>query len=187
MGATASALMKAALMKLGAGLTVGGLMGLAGTVGVTLASAGVATDKFGEEVEYCGWVGRWGVTVGAAVGGYLSSLFPSGLSGMFMGLCAATIPAGLYLKQLVLFMDRKSPVPLCLIITVMVVTSGFQSPTGAEETDETTSDHVRPRQTAAGDEHSSSVTSGIRSRDKTLCLDQNLKNQTLIRTRVQSR
>lgn len=47
-------------------------------------------DKLQISMEY---VGRLGVTVGAAAGGFLSSCTHSGPSAVFMGLCAAMVPA----------------------------------------------------------------------------------------------
>ncbi|XP_071331598.1 uncharacterized protein [Trachinotus anak] len=89
-GGAVLAAIKAALPVLGPGPTIGALTGVAGAVGVSLAAGAAAADNYGL------W-GRLGVTVGAAVGAFLSSCAHSGLSGMLMGLCAATIPAGSYL------------------------------------------------------------------------------------------
>ncbi|XP_071331596.1 uncharacterized protein [Trachinotus anak] len=114
-GAAVLGAIKAALPVLGPGPTIGALMGLAGAVGVSLAAgAAAAADHYGL------W-GRLGVTVGAAVGAFLSSCAHSGLSGMFMGLCAATIPAGLYFMPLFLFLWQKFKFCICIIITVIVL------------------------------------------------------------------
>ncbi|XP_027144080.1 uncharacterized protein LOC109141601 isoform X2 [Larimichthys crocea] len=105
-GATAAAsgsavlgAIKMALPVLGPGPTIGALIGVAGAVGVSLSAAGAVADQFGQALRRYGFVGRLGLTVGAAVGAFLSSCAHSGLSGMFMALCAATIPAGVFIKQ----------------------------------------------------------------------------------------
>ncbi|CAK6955116.1 uncharacterized protein LOC121199884 isoform X5 [Scomber scombrus] len=77
-------LIPAALPMLGAAPSIGALMGVAGAVGVSVAAAGAAVDCYG-------WGGRLGVAVGAAVGGFATSCTHSGLSGVFIGLCAAII------------------------------------------------------------------------------------------------
>lgn len=89
---------KLALPVLGPGPTIGALTGVAGAIGVSLSAAEAATDQYGEGVDRSGFVGRLGVTVGAAAGAFISSCAHSGLSGVFMGLCAATIPAAAFLK-----------------------------------------------------------------------------------------
>lgn len=93
-GAAVLGVIELALHVLGPGPTIGALMGVAGAVGVSLSAAGAATDQYGQVVDHYGFVGRLGVTVGAAVGAFLSSCAHSGLSGIFMALCAAVIPAG---------------------------------------------------------------------------------------------
>ncbi|XP_040920812.1 uncharacterized protein LOC121199884 isoform X2 [Toxotes jaculatrix] len=107
---------KLALPVLGPGPTIGALMGVAGAVGVSLSAAGAATNCYGQAVGHYGWVGWVGVTVGAAVGAFLSSCAHSGLSGMFMGLCAAMIPAGL--KLLILSPWEKFQLCFYIIITI---------------------------------------------------------------------
>ncbi|XP_071331602.1 uncharacterized protein [Trachinotus anak] len=92
-GGAVLAAIKAALPVLGPGPSIGALTGVAGAVGVSLAAGAAAADHYGL------W-GRLGVTVGAAVGAFLSSCAHSGLSGMLMGLCAATIPTVSYLMLL---------------------------------------------------------------------------------------
>ncbi|XP_026200276.1 uncharacterized protein LOC113151579 [Anabas testudineus] len=107
LGAAVLAAVKVSLPVLGPGPTLGALIGVAGAVGVCLSAAGAATDHYGQEVDHYGLVGRLGVIVGAATGALLSSCSHSGLSGVFMGLCAALVPAGLYVKLLLLFVYRR--------------------------------------------------------------------------------
>lgn len=52
--------------------TIGALMGVAGAAGVSLSAAGALTEVVGR----CGYVGRLGVTVGAAVGAFFILLWP---------------------------------------------------------------------------------------------------------------
>ncbi|XP_019128098.2 uncharacterized protein LOC104929896 [Larimichthys crocea] len=85
---------KMTLPVLGPGPTIGALIGVAGAVGVSLSAGVAAADQYG--LGCYGIVGRLGLTVGAPVGAFLSSSTHSGLSGMFMALCAATIPAGAF-------------------------------------------------------------------------------------------
>lgn len=112
---------KFTLPMLGPGPIIGVLIGLAGAVGVSLSAAGAVTNCYGQAVEWYGLVGRLGMTVGAAVGTFLSSCVHSGLSVTFMGLCAATIPAGVHLEQLFLFLWQKFQVYLCIILFVIIL------------------------------------------------------------------
>ncbi|XP_030277901.1 uncharacterized protein LOC115584551 isoform X2 [Sparus aurata] len=119
-GAAALGAIKLALPVLGPGPTIGALMGVAGAAGVSLAAAGTATDQYRPEEDQYGLAGRLGVTVGAAVGAFLSSYTHSGLSGMFMALCAATVPAGAFLK--LLYLSFKSwGFKLCLYLIPVVL------------------------------------------------------------------
>ncbi|XP_051281828.1 uncharacterized protein LOC127377733 isoform X1 [Dicentrarchus labrax] len=90
-GAAVLGAIKLALPVLGPGPTIGALIGGPGAVGVSLSAAEAVINQYGQN-QY-GFVGMLGVTVGAAVGAFLSSCAHSGLSGVFIGLCAATIPA----------------------------------------------------------------------------------------------
>lgn len=63
-----------ALPFLGPVPTIGALIRVAGGAGVSLSAAGALTDQYGEVVGRCGYVGRLGVTVGAAVGGFFYPL-----------------------------------------------------------------------------------------------------------------
>ena len=101
--ATGSAVLgaiKLALPVLGPGPIIGALIGVAGAAGVSLAAAGAVTDQYRRAVHRYGLFGRLGVTVGASVGAFFMSCSHSGLSAMFMALCAATVPAGAFLKLL---------------------------------------------------------------------------------------
>ena len=101
-GSAALGAIKLGLPVLGPGPTIGALMGVAGAAGVSLAAAGAATDQHRPEEDQHGLAGRFGVTVGAAAGALLSSYTHRGLSGMFVALCAAVVPAGDFLKLLCL-------------------------------------------------------------------------------------
>lgn len=85
---------------LGPGPSIGAVVSVAGAVGVSLSAAGAATDRYGKVADNYGWVGRLGVTVGAAVGTFLASCAHGGLSKMFVTLCAAVISGGPYLCPL---------------------------------------------------------------------------------------
>ena len=98
--ATGSAVLgaiKLALPVLGPGPIIGALIGVAGAAGVSLAAAGAVTDQYRRAVHRYGLFGRLGVTVGASVGAFFMSCAHSGLSVMFMALCAATVPPGAFL------------------------------------------------------------------------------------------
>ena len=100
--ATGSAVLgaiKLALPVLGPGPIIGALIGVAGAAGVSLAAAGAVTDQYRRAVHRYGLFGRLGVTVGASVGAFFMSCSHSGLSAMFMALCAATVPAGAFLQS----------------------------------------------------------------------------------------
>ncbi|XP_058499181.1 uncharacterized protein LOC131468685 isoform X1 [Solea solea] len=114
-GAAVLSIIKLALPALGPGPAIGAVMGVTGAVGVSLSAAATATDRYGKLIDGYGLVGRLGVAVGAGVGAFLTSCAHSGLSGVFMGLCAATIPVGLYLKQVFFFLLHKcqSPQRIC--------------------------------------------------------------------------
>ena len=102
--ATGSAVLgaiKLALPVLGPGPIIGALIGVAGAAGVSLAAAGAVTDQYRRAVHRYGLFGRLGVTVGAAVGAFFMSCAHSGLSAMFMALCAATVPPGAFLLMFV--------------------------------------------------------------------------------------
>nr|XP_046253562.1 uncharacterized protein LOC124063694 isoform X5 [Scatophagus argus] len=99
-GAAVLGVIKLALPVLGPGPTVGALVGVAGAAGVSVSAAVAVTEQHGREVDHYGLVGSVGVTMGAAVGAFLSSCVHSGLSGMFMALCAATVPAGMFLYSI---------------------------------------------------------------------------------------
>ncbi|KAG7239842.1 hypothetical protein INR49_030555 [Caranx melampygus] len=120
-GTTVFGVIKFLLPALGPGPTIGALTGVAGAVGVALAAAKEATDKYGQAVSH-GVVGKVGVTVGAGVGAFLYSLTHSGLSRWFMALCAASIPAGLFLRPLFLFLWQKFQYCSCIIIIGVVCT-----------------------------------------------------------------
>ncbi|KAM3617713.1 uncharacterized protein V6R79_010159 [Siganus canaliculatus] len=98
LGSAVLGVIKLALPVLGPGPTIGSLMGVAAAAGVSLSAAGAAADQYGEAGGGCGFVGRMGVTVGAAAGVLLSSCTHSGLSGTFMALCVATVTAGQFFK-----------------------------------------------------------------------------------------
>ncbi|KAM3617712.1 uncharacterized protein V6R79_010159 [Siganus canaliculatus] len=98
LGSAVLAVIKLSLPVLGPGPTIGSLMGVAAAAGVSLSAAGAAADQYGAAVGDYGFVGRMGVTVGAAAGAFLSSSGHSGLSGTFMALCTAVVPAGEFLK-----------------------------------------------------------------------------------------
>ncbi|XP_029027887.2 uncharacterized protein LOC114868450 isoform X1 [Betta splendens] len=92
-GAALLAAVELAAPALGPGPAIGAVLGAAGAAGASLCAAGALAA-----VERCVWVGRLGVSVGAAAGALVSSCSHSGLSGTFMALCAAAVPAGLYLQ-----------------------------------------------------------------------------------------
>ncbi|KAG7520756.1 hypothetical protein JOB18_035796 [Solea senegalensis] len=112
-GAAVLSIIKWALPALGPGASIGAVMGVTGAVGVSLSAAATATDHYGKLIDRYGLVGRLGVVMGAGVGAFLTSCAHSGLSGVFMGLCAATIPVGPYLKQVFFFLLRKCPQRIC--------------------------------------------------------------------------
>lgn len=95
-GAAVLGVIELALHAIGPGPTVGALMGVAGAVGVSLSAALAATDHYGRAVGHYRFVGRLGVIVGAAIGAFLSSCAHSGLSGIFMALCGAAVPAAAF-------------------------------------------------------------------------------------------
>ena len=101
LGAAVLTVVQSVLHTMGPVPTIGALMGVAGAAGVSLAAAETMTEKFGQLGNR--QIGRLGVTVGAAVGAFLSSSTHSGLSGMYMSLCAATIPTSNYVTQLLLY------------------------------------------------------------------------------------
>ncbi|XP_030279578.1 uncharacterized protein LOC115585385 [Sparus aurata] len=98
-GSTALGVIRLGLPVLGPGPIIGALIGVAGAAGVSHAAAGAATERYRPQVQRYVWFGRLGVTVGAAVGAFAMSCSHSGLSAMFMALCAATVPAGAFLQS----------------------------------------------------------------------------------------
>ncbi|XP_029974771.1 uncharacterized protein LOC115408261 [Salarias fasciatus] len=123
-GVAAIAVIEAVLPVVGPGPSVGALMGVAGAVGVTLAAAGATVDSYGEDRGCCRLVGRVGVTVGAAVGAFLTSCTNSGLSAIFMALCAASIPTGLHLTSLLSIFHWHQKCwkrSLCFIIVIAIL------------------------------------------------------------------
>ncbi|XP_036961009.1 uncharacterized protein LOC119023292 isoform X2 [Acanthopagrus latus] len=124
--ATGSAVLgaiKLGLPVLGPGPIIGALTGVAGAAGVSLAAAGAATDQYRRVRHQYGLFGRLGVTVGAAVGAFLMSCAHSGLSAMFMALCAATVPAGAFLLMFVQSTSLGVKQRLCLHLVPGAVTS----------------------------------------------------------------
>nr|XP_046254106.1 uncharacterized protein LOC124063975 isoform X2 [Scatophagus argus] len=120
-GAAVLGVIKLALPVLGPGPTVGALVGVAGAAGVCVSAAVAVTEQHGREVDHYGLVGSVGVTVGAAVGAFLSSCVHSGLSGMFMALCAATVPAGAFLKVLILRSTSRLLVYLWICLYLVLI------------------------------------------------------------------
>ena len=126
--ATGSAVLgpiKLGLPVLGPGPTIRALIGVVGAAGVFLAAAGAATDQYQPEGDWRRLSGRLGVTVGAAVGAFLMSCAHSGLSAMFMALCAATAPAAAFLKLLHLHFTSWRLKGLCDFIRCVVFYSSI--------------------------------------------------------------
>lgn len=125
-GAAVLGVIEMALRVLGHGPTIGALMGVAGAVGVSFSAALAATDQYGQILGHYGFVGRLGVTVGAAVGAFLSSCAHSELLGIFMGLCAASIPAGAFLKLLIFDLTSwRSNLHSCIYLLLLAVLMSF--------------------------------------------------------------
>lgn len=97
-GAAVLGVIELVLHEIGPGPTVGALVGVAGAVGVSLSAALAATDHYGRAVRHYRFVGGLGVIVGAAIGAFLSSCAHSRLSGIFMALCGAAVPAAAFFQ-----------------------------------------------------------------------------------------
>lgn len=113
-----------ALPVLGPGPTLGALMGVAGAVGVCIPAAGVWTAQYAPAVGRYGFFGKVGITVGVAVGAFLSSCAHGGLSNIFLVLCAFTIPAALFLKLLILeipFQRCNLHLFMCFLLLVVLM------------------------------------------------------------------
>lgn len=67
-----------------------------------ISAAGAWTMKYAPAASCHGFFGRAGVTMGVAVGAFLSCCAHGGLSKMFLVLCTSMIPAALFLKLLIL-------------------------------------------------------------------------------------
>lgn len=113
-----------ALPVLGPGPTLGALMGVAGAVGVCISAAGVWTAQYAPAVGRYGFFGKVGITVGAAVGAFLSSCAHGGLSKIFLVICAFTIPAALFVKLLILeipFQRCNFHLFMCFLVLVVLM------------------------------------------------------------------
>ncbi|XP_029974765.1 uncharacterized protein LOC115408257 [Salarias fasciatus] len=111
---------------LGPGPTIGALMGVAGAVGVTLTAAGATAFRYGQVMGGHRLMGLLGVTAGAAVGAYLASSTHSGLSALYMALCAAAVPGTLILNWMTVVLKRHarwSVINICFYLFMGVLSA----------------------------------------------------------------
>lgn len=101
-GGAVLGVIKLALPVLGPGPTIGALMGVAVAVGVCISAAEARMAKYAPAKSCYGFFGRAGVTMGSAVGAFLSCCAHGGLSKIFVVLCTSMILAALFLKLLIL-------------------------------------------------------------------------------------
>lgn len=101
--------------------TMGALMGVAGAAGLCLAAAVAVAEQC--ENAACRYSGGLGVAVGSAVGAFLLSYTQSGLSTLFMGLWAVTIPCGLYTQLFLFVFQRESWWKLNFFLSVIILIS----------------------------------------------------------------
>lgn len=101
-GGAVLGVIKLSLPVLGPGPAIGALMGVAGAVGVCISAAGAWTAKYAPAARCYGFFGKAGVTMGTAVGAFLSCCAHGGLSKTFVVLCTFMILAALFFKLLIL-------------------------------------------------------------------------------------
>ena len=121
-GLAALGAIRLVLPVLGPGPIIGALIGVAGAAGVSLAAAGAATDQYQPEGDRRRLSGRLGVTVGAAVGAFGVSCAHSGLSGMFVALCAATAPAAAFLQSSTQYRELYVFLWMCMYAVLFIAT-----------------------------------------------------------------